>query len=1105
MSEKQKKPLTKQQQAILDNTKKDLIVSASAGSGKTFVVIEYLKQLLCEKHVPLSKMLVLTFTKAAAGEMKTRLTKAILSCSPTPFLTNQLDEIPLSDISTIHAFCEKLLKKYSNILEIPQNFIVLDDKNSWQLKNRAFNDAFEKLALQNEDNFNFFYLAFKKNKDLMIKTVEALSQYLESQEKGNTLAQTFLLEHEKYLAKSKSFLTLHIENELKACENEILNTKFGEMEEWYSTFAQNLLSLCKTPLEKDFIQNCKKIATFEFPQMPRKRTMFLSDKELLSRTKERLQSLAKFAKNFVSYDEYFAKEEKDNRIGKALVELYASQKEEYEKLKKYRNGFDFSDLERLTQVLLENQEVANDLQNKYSYIFVDEYQDTNPLQESFVKAIAKKGNFVAVGDPKQGIYGFRNASMEIMKKDIESFSGSPNADALYLNGNFRSDDNILQFVNAIFNKHMTLESVGIDYEGKNKLVGMTKFLNDGFKPVEVDVIMPKKEESSPVSGVYSVQKDNLDFNNDNQEEVLTIASHIEKYLSGRIYDSQSESYRNVTEGDIVVLFRKRSALMEQLSHYLQSQGYNVLSDLQSSLLEDGEIASILSFVKLALSKEDEVALASAMCSAIGGFSVQEIAMFKGTKDKTFKENVLDCQDKKVVSFFEIIEKFKRDINLFGLSQALENLLNEKHYYVYQKSLENSYERKINLDNLFKAIKGGDFDFNPKGLIDFIEEGQITSTREGQINAITLTTIHATKGLEYPIVILAGCGENMGKADTMLVNFSSEFGLGTNLYDFDRNLKLPSIPLVANKIAKVRKEYIDELMIFYVALTRAKNHLVLTGTITKDGMRKIYQNKNYLSLTMNAFGENFSSMLFQQEHIEKENVIFNIIDEVCQEENSQPKAQMNEQKINIDKIKDYIEFVYPNKNSGLKFKNSVTSIMQEDLDKRLVVASGSGENRDEAIETGNAYHEALKILPFEKINNIEDIDLLLKKDMLTDGYFEKIDKSLLLKNILQIKNVLNGQFAMKEKEFIMSATLKELGIASGKDKIIVQGIVDLFSLGEKNILIDYKYTSQKNSEKIKEKYLKQINLYERAIEKAFNKKLDEKFILSLKEAKLIEIK
>ena len=1112
--------LTKEQKDILDNKKKNLIVSASAGSGKTFVVIEYLKNLICNEKVPLSRMLVLTFTKAAAGEMKTRLTNAILESQKSDFLISQLDALPLADISTIHAFCEKLLKKYSSLISLPQNFLVLDEKESWTLKNRAFSETFEYFAGKDDEDFDAFYLAFKKNKEAMLSAVEGLSTFLESQKEGEILAKEFIENYEKNNFQAKAYLCEYLKQHLSLVREQVISSGFMEMESAYQNFGNALLDICNISLSDDFLECCKMLSSCIVPAMPRNKTEQKESKELLSRAKETMANVMKFVHVYDDYDEVFERQERDNKVAKALVKMFEKFEETYSKMKGYKKALDFSDLERETQKLFSNEEIAKDLQNKYRYIFVDEYQDTNPLQEAFIKVVAGKGNFVAVGDPKQGIYGFRNASMEIMKNDIESFSSSSDGQALYLNGNFRSDDNILQFVNTIFDKHMTMEKVGFDYAKTSRLRGLASFKSDGMKPALVYVALLPKEKKETLKGVYSVKDATLSFTDSYDMEVKSITSLIEQYLSSNIYDSKKETFRPVKEGDIVILFRKRSDLMREVARYLEKQGYNVVCDGQNSLINDGEIASILSLAQFVINPSDEVCLASCMASFVGGFSYDELAPFKASKEKSFSENVLESDSEKVKEFLRKMKNFALDINIRGLSQALRSLLNESGYYVYQQKMENSEERKLNLESLFKIIKSGNFDYDIEGLLSYLKEGKGMPQSKGSTNAITLTTIHATKGLEYPIVILAGGGESLGKADISQINYTSQFGLGTNLYDFDKNIKLPAFAMTANKVYKQKREFIDEIMIFYVALTRAKNHLAVVGSLSQDGVKKLYQNKNYLALILNSYGESFAQTLFDKGEIKKENVSFCVIDSVSEEPKCEVPKEEQMKEFDTMKLKKYFDFVYPNRESRFEYKNSVTGLMSQNHDERKETSFvNERENTDEkdaeknlddlktrqeAIICGNAYHEALKIVPFDKIEKREDIDTFLNQDDMSEGYYEKVDKDLLYKNIVAIKSVLKNKQYFKEKEFIMNCSLRGLGKADSDEKVIVQGIIDLFSPQDEGVLIDYKYTSQKNDNKIKERYISQIKLYENALEKAFNKKIKEKYILSLKDAKIIRI-
>ena len=1102
---------TDEQKKILENQKKNLVVSASAGSGKTFVVIEYLINLICNKKIPLSKILVLTFTKAAANEIKTRLYKEILNQKQDEFLMNQLDEIALSDISTIDSFCEKIIKRNVHKLDINENFAVLDEKVSKNLKLTAFNKAFEKFSKENEEHFDKIYFSFKKNSQQIFETLLSFQAFFDSSFSGGELCKNFRENSFEYVKKAEDYLIKYIRGIQNTVKKEMKN--FENISPKLLQFKNELLSFCEIKYSNDFIDFINKLKNFKMPTLPRENS---EEKEFLSEERDKLKDLQKISEYFNDSTDFFKKSIYDNSLANALIDLYLLFDKEYKSLKEEKSGLDFADLEKYAKILLKDEEFEKHLQNQYEYIFIDEYQDTNSLQESIIKPIANKGFFMAVGDPKQGIYGFRNASMEIMKKDIEEFSKIEDGEALFLTGNFRSDERVLTFINKIFEKVMTNETVGFDYQKTSLLKGLQTFEKGNFPSVCVDIISKKKKEKTTPIGIYSVKEDNIEIEEDNKDEVLDIADRIESLLESKIYDAKNKCFRKVEQGDIALLFRGRDKLMQNTVKFLQEKGFNIQADIKQDLLDDGEIRVILSLLKITCDFDDEISLVSVMNSWFGGFSIDEIVKLSQTdKIKKIYENAKESSDEKIVNFKKSIEEFYFNCQVLGLTNALHKYYSDKNYFMYLNSLDDANIKKGHINELFRIIKSGDFDFNLYGLINYLEnvktEGQIS---EQASNAISISTIHATKGLEYPIVILAGAGEKLSKPYTKPYLITSEFGVGTYLYDFDNNNKIASLPFVAGKLFKKKKEFIDELMIFYVALTRAQNNLIVIGTQNCDNFKlsnNVFSYNTYIDIILNAFGENVTEKLLESGQTKAYNCEFRIIDEDAIESKEIIEKIVFE-KFDIEdkaqEIEKYIDKEYKDKDECcFAYKNSVSSVLH--LNEEGFIETKNQENsmsREKAILQGNAYHEALKVLPFEKINSFDDLKRLDKYliECIGEEYFNLIDFELLYKNISLIKQTVNNGKPIKEKEFIMETTLKEIGISNSDKKVIVQGIVDLFCMGEKNVLIDYKFSSEKDENILINRYKKQIELYQLAIEKAFDKKVDERYILSLKNADLIKI-
>ena len=242
---------TKEQQAILDNNKKNLIVSASAGSGKTFIVVEYIINLIVNHHIPVSRLLVLTFTKAAANEMKNRLFKEILNQKNTPFLLEQLDDISISDISTIDAFCEKIIKRYINKLDIDENFRVLDEKESKNLKFSAFNQMFDEYS-QGGEYFNEIYFAFKHDKKELFECMDYLQNYFDCQSDGEEMLNSYIEKFDKYYADSLVYLNSILESILFRAKENLKEIEYSDLSQPFQEFYINVKNIAEMKLKSDF-------------------------------------------------------------------------------------------------------------------------------------------------------------------------------------------------------------------------------------------------------------------------------------------------------------------------------------------------------------------------------------------------------------------------------------------------------------------------------------------------------------------------------------------------------------------------------------------------------------------------------------------------------------------------------------------------------------------------------------------------------------------------------------------------------------------------------------------------------------------------------------
>ncbi|MBO5021879.1 MAG: UvrD-helicase domain-containing protein [Clostridia bacterium] len=1125
MAEKKEKiSLTTEQEEVIKNKSKRLVVSASAGSGKTFVVVEKLQRLICEGDVPISRLLVLTFTKAAANELKNRLFAKMLEYSKNPKVRNQLDEVALSDISTIDSFCEKLIKRNVNKLGLPQNFAILDEKSSENLKISAFSQAFDEFLTNNPQDFEEIYFAFKRNKNSLYDCMGALQNFFDSLSEGQILIEEFSKNTHNFYKQACQTLTQNMQKDFASAKH-LLNDAFLEMDmigktmpPKHAEFAEKLeVVIFQADFSKSFFEICKSLALQSLPAISTAK-IEASAKEKLSLAKGLVAFWHDMASQLQFVTPEMIKSAENGGLAQKLMGLFKVYTQKYSRLKERRFALDFADLEKYAKVLLNDDEVRENLQLKYDYIVIDEYQDTNRLQEGILKPIAEKGHFIAVGDLKQGIYAFRNANKEIMSEDIKEFTASADGEALYLRGNFRTDERILNFVNIVFEKLMTEEGVGIDYKKTSMLEGLNHFEDDGLPPVCVDVVLQEKEakkEENLFEEVYSVQNASLANEYKYKKELIAIASRIEQVLASKIYSPKTKTFRDASQGDIALLFRGRSGLMEECLQFLREKGFSVSADIKESLVEDNEISTLVSLLKLTINSQDDIPLSSVMASHFGGFDLSELARIRETcPDGSFVDAVEFCRNnnvfaKEISNFWQKIIDFKFNIHVYGIIKAFKILFNQTDFQSYIASLDDGKTKNEKINKFFAFIRSQKLDNNPQGVVSALEKGDKDDRATfGGGNSITMTTIHATKGLEYPVVILCGAGENLGKVYNKNYIANKQFGLGTYLYEYKQNLRIASPQFLAGKLAMKRREVVDEIMLFYVALTRPQNHLYIIGSAKKEdfSFANFEEQNTYLKQIFYALGENLTQQFFEEENLKMGDVQINLLTEFEEASATEHIKNLQENTQNIDKI---YNFQYKNrKNCQISYKNSVTALSHFDEEIKVgQVLFDEKENapRDKSIEIGNSYHEALKLLDFDKVYDETSLKNQLKivKPFMTEGYFENIDTALLLKNILLIKNVAQGNVC-KEKEFIMSLHPHEVfGGEEVEEKIIVQGIVDFFAIGEKIVLVDYKYSSLKDDALIN-RYSSQLQLYQKALSKAFPDRPIEKYLLSLRRASLIKL-
>lgn len=1110
-----------QQEKIISLRDKNMIVSASAGSGKTTIMIEKIVRLLLDGQASLDSILVLTYTKSAASDMKAKLEKSLKEADVSQEVLDKLDNC---DISTIHSFCQKQLKRFFSFSNLDFAFDIVDDSNKVILKERALKQTLEQFKSSQPQKFFELLKLFKNGRSeaAIKKLVYAIEEFLSSivdKEKERKIGAFNVYNdiHKDlqvlngYFVETANMFKLRFEGFAKQCE------KVDALS--YVSICNQIISLLENiSINFDYFQNLNNIYSISLPVL--KKVEGLGDlTQKISKEKSSLSKFLSEAKSldFTELDKVEESFSKCREYLTFLLEIEEDYERQYEKLKQEQNLLDFSDLEIQMLKLLKNPEVATALKEKYKYIFVDEFQDANNTQEQLISALSGQNNRFMVGDVKQSIYGFRRSKPEIFLEKEREYVQREDSEALELNVNFRSDKNILQFVNSIFSVIMTKDTCGIDYKQKSEFIPFVSLDNKDVPHVKI-LIANKQEKISqkPAAKVYSVKEH---IEEEDEFSYATTEADLVAQEILNLYDKEMEingEFKKIGFSDISILVRKRGDYFEKFCSRLIELGVPIYASSNQNLLDENEVKKLVALLKLALNFEDEYSLVTVMLSPFGDFDECQLAKIKtlGEKER-FCECLFEVMKKeddfaqKTRDFVQKINKFAENIELFGAFYALNQILRECNVRTKLSCLVDGENKLSCIDKFLSIVGSSGLDFNLAKLIEFfeLENGAVKAPDffVGETDCVNITTIHASKGLEYPIVFLVDAGNNFMKSVSGGdLEINEKLGIALKINSDD---KYSNLATMAIKLKNQSEEFAERLRLLYVGMTRAKNSLFIFGSSPLNGFSKINSSldvlsqKSYLSLIVGSLdknqiekianGESFETELFQLfcfDNVERQKPVSN---------NFVAFGKYDDDL--VKKIEYNLGFVGDFNKLPIALKNSVSTLVSMENDyvvlepKKFTINEQSISSH--TAEIGTLYHNALEILDFNKIESLEDVEKSL------GNQFSCLDFNKLYNCCIKLKNLFNKQEVFKEKKFIMRLAYNEVVESEKKDDIVVQGMIDCFS--KSGILVDYKYTKL-NADGIRKRYCKQLELYKKALELGYDLKNVKCYILKIDNAELIEI-
>lgn len=1139
--------LTFDQKKVVNSVSPQLLVSASAGSGKTATLIEKIYDLIANKKVDVDKLLVITFTESASNEMKMRLkNKLFENAENSVFLKNQIDKISTSDVSTIHAMCAKMLRKYFYKLDINPNFCILDENNSKYLKAIALEKVLQHYSENSDEKFIMLSSIFGggRNFSALQSAIVSYNDFLcavEDREKYKTEISSKCYTQDLKQNEACEFLNNYIASSfyyfkqtLKAFldESKIQNADYFE-----DFINQVLVCIDGVSYNKEFLQNHKEVFKIEFPKISQKK-MSEENKNFKEEFKPFYDLMKKQFNDIKSkiVDKTPEELSEDLRVSQQFVckfnEVESRFYEEYTALKRKRNSLDFADLESYFLKLLSDEEVRVNLASNYKYIFVDEYQDINSTQEQILNKLLLNNTIIMVGDVKQSIYGFRNSSPAIFVDKSKRYLDKGNGGQLInLNENFRSNPKILSFVNKIFSCIMSNDFGGVDYAKDSMLVGKTEYKDVDKTPnIELCIIEKNAKEDEEVNEVfdkvYSVLGDKNKYSkalSNARMQGMLVAKKILELLKTKIYDPSLKDFRNVKFSDIAILSRGNEFLKE-ISKVLSEYKVPISVSKSDNIYKDKDVVLLLSLLKIVNNMHDDIALSIVLNSFIFNFSFDELNEIRAFSEheyfyQCFEDYAISGKDEKlrtkIASFEEEINEIRfRLANYNSIYEVFMYLQNKYDYLNYFKSLPNGKNRFKVVKDFVESFEGAEYNYDLAKFLQFVknfeDSGKVSSKVESSQDSVKLSTIHVSKGLEYPIVFLVNCDKDFSN-----ITFRSEvlkdksLGLGLLTYNLQNFEKCENLAHSAISLNLKRQEKAEELRLLYVALTRAKNNLYIIGQANLLTVNRVQNSfeasraESFMPWILSAISETNFNLFFRQgkdfKEVEKD---FELGVKFFNQSDFEVKA---EQQSNLDflengfdgenKLKELFEFNYE-KPANIAIKNTVSSMLQEYSDsqtsfnfepKRLTIFEGASQEIDSA-KLGTIYHNIMQKVDFKNKDCLtkEYLDNIIHTLNIEQKYLERIDKNSIL-NCIQKLCKIEMEECLKEQPFLSYLPYNKIFLSSNiSDKILIQGVADLmFKSNGKYYLIDYKTTRVSNPDQLVEKYALQLKLYKTCLEKALN--------------------
>lgn len=1201
---------TKEQQQVIALRNRNLLVSAAAGSGKTAVLVERIVQKVLDVRHPvdIDRMLIVTFTKAAAAEMRERVSQAIekrLEAEPeNSRLQRQATLVHNAQITTIDSFCLYVVRNYFQTIDLEPSFRIADPGELQLLKADVAAEVMERCYQEKEEGFLRLadrYATAKSDAalvDFMMRLYDFSQSYPWPEKWLASLPQFYRMSDDPkermqqfgeqewmrgllhYLASVMQDLYGQIELAKALC------TDFDGPQMYLAAIEDDLRQLAQLCACATYEEYGRQLCDLAFTKLGVNRKYDGSkekQEEVKSIRKTVKDTLAKIKESYFYQDAEHMIADMQNILPdvEALVRLTQTFANAYHAKKEERNLLDFSDLEHYALRILVDAETgkptaaAAELREVYEEIMIDEYQDSNYVQETILKAVSREelgeNNIFMVGDVKQSIYRFRLARPELFIQKYNTYSSEESTkQKIDLHKNFRSRTQVIQTVNHIFFRIMREDIGNVQYDEQAALYAGASY--------------PEHEQASMFQSELLLAQASQEeltqaqMNGWQELEARMAAARIREMLETQfVTDRESGQLRKARCKDIVILLRSMSGWADTFLKVFAEAGIPAHTASKTGYFGTVEIRTILSMLAILDNPLQDIPAAAVLASPIGGMNGEELARIRAASKEHFYFLALedyarcdaydhDADEKlrqKAAAFLERYDRLRRLTPYTPIHQLIRIVLQETGYASYVQAMPAGEQRRANVDMLLeKAIAYEKTSY--KGLFHFVRyveklkkyeidfgEADITSENE---DVVRIMSIHKSKGLEFPIVFVSGMSKQFNKQDirSRLI-LHPEHGIGLDYIDTEKRTRKSGIikKILENEIGIENQG--EELRVLYVALTRAKEKLIMTGAVKQelpavradsDRNRPMdyfarYHASSYLDWVFPCIGNGSGAM--QLRTYDTKDLLLQEAVEAAIERLDQMQVKnlyrTADPKL-YQQLDEKLSWKYPYaSDTDLKTKISVTElkrrqqvVLEEEAlpqeewfakeQERVVPAFMRTEQEQEhkGALRGSAVHKVMEEVDFVRSDQSEDriADIRMQmehmlaerritqemKELVSVRLIGKFLESPLARRIAQAQQ--RGEL-YKEQPFVMGIPASEVYEGASEQLVLIQGIVDVYWMeDDRLVILDYKTDAVSTESQLTERYQVQLDLYAKALCKATGKKLKQKLIYSFSLQKAVEL-